>query len=69
MGSNERAAPLQDTVFKLTANGMTCAALSGDMDKAQRQNTLRRFQQGDFRALVVRWNSAHPCIWRPAILL
>ncbi|CAK0785427.1 hypothetical protein CVIRNUC_008636 [Coccomyxa viridis] len=44
---------LKDTVFKLTANGMTCAALSGDMDKAQRQNTLRRFQQGDFRALVV----------------
>lgn len=53
-----RASPIvcqmQDTVFKLSAHGMKCAALSGDMNKEQRQNTMRRFQQGEYRALVVR---------------
>ncbi len=45
---------MQDTVFKLSAHGMRCASLSGDMSKEQRQNTMRRFQQGEYRALVVR---------------
>lgn len=44
----------QDTVFKLSAHGMKCAALSGDMSKEQRQNTMRRFQLGEYRVLVVR---------------
>lgn len=52
-------AHLQDTVFKLSANGMTCAALSGEMQKEERQNTLRRFQKGDYRALIVRCNPKH----------
>ena len=45
----------QDTVFKLSSHGMKCAELSGDMNKEQRQNTMRRFQQGDYRALIVRY--------------
>ena len=44
----------QDTVFKLSAHGMKCAALSGDMSKELRQNTMRKFQQGEYRVLVVR---------------
>lgn len=46
---------MQDTVFKLSSHGMKCAELSGDMNKEQRQNTMRRFQQGEYRALIVRW--------------
>ncbi len=45
---------LQDTVFKLSSHGMRCGELSGDMNKEQRQNTMRRFQQGEYRALIVR---------------
>ncbi|CAL5224194.1 g6836 [Coccomyxa viridis] len=44
---------LKDTVFKLSSHGMKCGELSGDMNKEQRQNTMRRFQQGEYRALIV----------------
>lgn len=57
---------LQDTVFKLSSHGMRCGELSGDMNKEQRQNTMRRFQQGDYRALIVR--HAHPLSMRPQLL-
>ena len=53
--SNIMCETLQDTVFKLSSHGMKCAELSGDMNKEQRQNTMRRFQQGDYRALIVRY--------------
>ena len=36
----------QDTQFKLEANGMRCACLSGDMGKEQRQRVLQGFRQG-----------------------
>ena len=34
----------QDTQFKLEANGMRCACLSGDMGKEARQRVLHSFR-------------------------
>ena len=34
----------QDTQFKLEANGMRCACLSGDMGKEARQRVLHAFR-------------------------
>ena len=45
---------LGDTAAKLSARqGIEVAALHGEMDKVERQNVMRRFREGQIRALLV----------------